>query len=79
MKSWLITFFSVFTINILYAYYIKAIEQNREILAATWSVLINLIASVAVIFYINDYSLLIPSCIGSFFGTIIGVRISKKK
>jgi len=77
MLLWLLTFVSVFTVNVFYAYYIRAAQESRYIAASGWSALINLVASITAIGYIENHWLIIPSCIGSFFGTLAGVYFKK--
>jgi len=74
----LLTFLSVFFTNVFYAHYIKAVEDNKPWKASTWSFLISVMASVAVINYTTNHWTLIPACIGSFFGTYVGLKTHKK-
>jgi uncharacterized membrane protein YfcA len=76
--TWLITFVLVVLLNVFYAFYLRAVQANRLVLASAWSSAINLSASVAAINYIEDHRILIPSCIGSFVGTYIGMKLSLK-
>lgn len=48
-------------------------------LASSWSMFINIVASVVAIGYIQDHWLLIPSCAGSFVGTMVGMKIDNKR
>jgi hypothetical protein len=72
------TFILVVLINIFYTYFLKAVENNNVLKASIWSALINLSASVAAINYINDHWNLVPSCLGSFVGTFLGLKLQKK-
>lgn len=75
MDAYILTFVSVFLVNVLYTYFLKAVNQNKILTASVWATTINFIASIAVIEYINNHWLLIPSCLGSFLGTIAGMKI----
>jgi len=74
----LLTFLAVFVMNLFYSYYIKATQEDKPLLAGCWSAMINLVASLAAIGYIQNHWLLIPSCLGSFIGTWVGVRRNNK-
>jgi hypothetical protein len=74
----LLTFLSVFFTNVFYAHYIKAIEEDKHWKASSWSSLINMMASVAVIYYTSNHWTLISACIGAFFGTYAGLKTHKK-
>ena len=79
MLAYFFTFISVFVINVAYTYYLKAVQKNKAILASSWSMFINFVASVVAIGYIENHWLLVPSCLGSFFGTLAGMKIEKKR
>jgi len=77
MIPWLLTFLAVFAINVFYTHYIKATQDNKPYVASSWSALINLVASITAIGYIENHWLLIPSCLGSFLGTLAGMQFKK--
>ena len=79
MLKGIITFVLVILINIFYTYYLHAVQQNKPLIASTWSTLINLAASIAAINYVENHWVLIPSCAGSFIGTYVGMIISVKR
>lgn len=74
----LLTFLAVFVMNLFYSYYIKATQEDKALLASCWAAMINLVASLAAIGYIQNHWLLIPSCLGSFLGTWVGMRRNNK-
>lgn len=76
--NWFITFVLVVLLNVFYAFYLKAVQTNKLVVASAWSSAINLSASIAAINYVTDHWIIIPSCIGSFVGTYIGMIISSK-
>jgi len=78
MLQYVLTFLSVFVINVAYTYYLKAVQKDKMILASSWSAFINMVASLVAIGYIENHWLLVPSCLGSFFGTMAGMRITEK-
>jgi uncharacterized membrane protein YfcA len=78
MIEWIVTFFALFFTDILYIYYLKSVNEEKPLLSSIWGVAVFLIASVAVINYTTDHWLLIPACLGAFFGTYIGMRFRKK-
>jgi hypothetical protein len=79
MIAALITFVLVVMINVFYTYYLSSVQNNKPLLASTWSVAINFAASIAAINYIDNHYNLIPSCLGSFVGTYIGMKIKPSK
>jgi len=79
MFTWIFTFLSVFIINVAYTYYLKAVQKEKPLLASSWSMFINLTASVVAIEYIANHWLLIPSCLGSFCGTWVGMKVAREK
>jgi len=69
------SFLSVFVTNILYTYYIKAVNRDKHLLAAVWSSGISLIASTTVLFYVDNHWTLISVGLGAFFGTLVGMKV----
>jgi uncharacterized membrane protein YfcA len=57
---------------------VKAIQNDKTLQAAFWSVIVTLTASITVISYTEDHYALIPALLGAFFGTYIGMKIRKK-
>ena len=72
------TFLAVFLLDIVYTYYLQAVQDNRPFLASIWSVACYIGGSVAVINYTNDHEQLIPALLGAFAGTYVGMRIRNK-
>ena len=79
MISYITTFIAVFVVDIIYTYYLKAVNDNAGIKAGFWGGVVWLIGSYAVIEYTADHWLLIPACLGAFFGTWVGIKIRNKK
>lgn len=78
MLEFTLTFFALFFTDIFYTYYLKAVHEDKVIAASIWGVVVFLIASLAVINYTTDHTMLIPACLGTFFGTLVGMKIRKK-
>jgi uncharacterized membrane protein YfcA len=78
MITYIITFIAVFLTDVLYIYFVKAIQNDKTLQAAFWSVIVTLTASITVISYTEDHYALIPALLGAFFGTYIGMKIRKK-
>lgn len=72
------TFLLVFATDILYTYYVRAVNQNRAVVASLWSVMCTFTASIAVINYTENHWTLIASLLGAGFGTYIGMRFFKR-
>jgi uncharacterized membrane protein YfcA len=76
--SFIITFIAVTVVDIFYTYYLKSVNENKAVVAGFWGAVVWLIGSIAVIEYTSDHWLLIPACIGAFFGTWIGIKLRNK-
>ena len=72
------TFLLVFATDILYTYYVRAVNQDRAVVASLWSVMCTFTASIAVINYTENHWTLIASLMGAGFGTYIGMRFFKR-
>ena len=69
--NYIITFLAVFITDILYCFFIKAMNEDKMFLASIWSCLVTFAASVAAINYIDDHTMIIASVLGAFWGTYI--------
>lgn len=78
IMDYLITFFAVFITDIVNTYYIKAITNDRPMLASTLASTVMLLYSVAVINFTNDNLMLIPALLGAFTGTYVAMIIKRK-
>jgi uncharacterized membrane protein YfcA len=74
MLEYFITFTAVFLTDILYVYFLKAVQHNKPLQASFWSVVVTFTTSVAVINYTSDHWALIPALLGAFAGTWIGMK-----
>ena len=77
MFEYIGSFVSVFFTNVFYTYYLKAVHNDKRFLASVWSLVISSVASITVIFYVDNHWTLIPACLGSFFGTYVGMKLKK--
>lgn len=75
MSGWLTSFVLVFSINVLYTRYLKAVSNNTILTASFWASSINIVAALASINYNKNHWLIIPSCIGAFVGTYVSLKI----
>lgn len=79
MWEYIITFLAVFATDTIYVNLVKSIQQDNPWRAAIWSVVVTFTASIAVINYTTDHLALIPTLLGAFFGTYVGVRFRKRE
>ena len=79
MLTYIITFFAVFATDILYVYFLKAIQDDRPAQATFWSVLVTLTASITVISYTEDHWALIPALLGAAVGTYGGMVLRRRQ
>jgi len=77
MWTYLETFLLVFFTDILYTYYVRAVNQDRAVVASLWSVMCTLTASMAVINYTENHYTLIASLAGAGAGTYFGMKFKK--
>ena len=75
--DYIITFLALFITDVINALYIKAINNEQPLLASMWAVVVTLAASVAVINYTKDNTMLIPALLGAFAGTYVGMKIKR--
>ena len=78
MINYVISFFALFFTDVFYTFYLKAVEQNKPVVAGSWAVIVYSIASLAIVNYIDNHWLLIPSCVGAFAGTYVGIMLKNK-
>jgi Na+/melibiose symporter-like transporter len=78
MITYIITFIAVFLTDVLYIYFVKAIQHDKHWQASFWSVVVTFTASITVINYTEDHYNLIPALLGAFFGTLLGMKLRKK-
>ena len=74
-----IIFLSMFIVDVLYAIYLKSIENNKPLFASFMAMTVFFVASIATIGYVDNHWLLIPACVGAFTGTYVGVMYNIKK
>jgi uncharacterized membrane protein YfcA len=78
MWEYVTTFFALFFTDVFYTYYLRSVQNDEVLKSSAWSVVVFLIASIAVINYTSDHIMLIPACLGAFCGTYVGMRIRKR-
>jgi uncharacterized membrane protein YfcA len=78
MTDWIVVFFALFFTDVFYTYYLKAVQDNDALKASIWGVVVFFVAAIAVVNYTTNHWLMIPACLGAFFGTYVGIRIRKK-
>lgn len=77
MLDYVVTFFAVFFTDIIYTYYLKAVQNNNLWKASFWATVVTATTSIAVINYTENHWMLIPSLLGAFAGTWIGMLYKK--
>jgi hypothetical protein len=76
--TYIITFFAVFFTDIVNTYYIKAIAEDKPLVASLLAALVMLIYSIALISFVNDNLMLIPALLGAFAGTYVAMILKRK-
>ena len=75
----IVTFFSIFLLDIVYTYYLRCVANDRVLGASSWSVACYILGSVAVISYTTNHWLIIPAVAGAFCGTYVGMKVKKQQ
>jgi hypothetical protein len=75
MIDYVSTFFAIFTLDIVYTYYLRCVANNNVLGASLWSVACYLLGSYAVIEYTSNNWLMIPAMLGAFCGTYVGMLV----
>jgi uncharacterized membrane protein YfcA len=75
----IITFFSIFLLDIVYTYYLRCVADNNVLGASFWSVACYILGSAAVISYTTNHWLVIPAIAGAFCGTYVGMKVKKQQ
>ena len=79
MLTYIITFLAVFATDILYVYFLKAVQNDQALYASFWSVLVTLTGTITVISYTEDHWAIIPALIGAAVGTYAGMAIRRRQ
>jgi uncharacterized membrane protein YfcA len=79
MIDYIVTFFSIFLLDIVYTYYLRCVANDNAFGASSWSVACYILGSVAVISYTTNHWLVIPAVFGAFCGTYVGMKVKKRQ
>jgi uncharacterized membrane protein YfcA len=79
MWECLVTFFSIFFLDIVYTYYLRCVANDNVLGASFWSVACYILGSAAVISYTTNHWLVLPAIAGAFCGTYVGMKIKKRQ
>ena len=77
--DYVITFLAIFFLDIVNAWYIKAISDDKPFVASVWAIFVTLASCVAIINYTRDNMMIIPALVGAFVGTYVGIVIKRRK
>jgi uncharacterized membrane protein YfcA len=75
MIDFVVTFLSLFLIDIFYTYYLRAVSEGKALLASSWSIIVTILGAFVVINYTTNHMLLIPAALGAFCGTWVGMKL----
>lgn len=73
--DYIIVFVLVFVTDICYPFYLKSVARGHAIRASLWASFVSLTASVALIDYVGNPWLLVPSLLAAFTGTYVGMKL----
>jgi len=74
---YVVVFLGMFFTDIIYTYYLGAVQDKRAFAASNWAVVVYLTTTLLVISYTIDHWLLIPAILGAWLGTYIGIKLKK--
>ena len=77
MWKYIVVFFAVFFTDVASTYYLKAVQNNKPLIASVWATVVTLTASIVVIEYTTNNYMLIPALMGAFVGTYVGMKFKK--
>ena len=77
--DYLVTFSSIFLLDIVYTYYLRCVANDNVLGASFWSVACYILGSVAVISYTTNHWLIVPALAGAFCGTYAGMKLKKRQ
>lgn len=73
--DYVLIFLAVFSIDILYTYYLKAVQDNKAAVASFLAAVVYVLACVVVINYTENHLLLVAAAFGALCGTYVGIRM----
>lgn len=76
--EYLLAFLAMFFTDIIYTYYLRAVQCESAVPAGLWAAILYILTSVVIIGYIHNPWLLIPSVLGAFLGTYVGIKYKLK-
>jgi len=78
IMDYVLTFISLFCIDIFYTYYLRAVAESKTLAASSWSIVVTILGAFVVINYTTNHMMLIPAALGAFCGTYVGMKLKKK-
>jgi hypothetical protein len=78
MWTWLVIFASMFALDFVWAFYMKAVQRSAAFSAASWAIAITVFNGAVQIGYIADHWLLVPAAAGAFIGTFFALKVVGK-
>jgi hypothetical protein len=73
------TFLLVFLTDVLYTYYVRALNGTNALVASSWSAVVTVCASMVAINSVEDHTMLGAVLLGAFCGTYVGMKYRKEK
>jgi xanthine/uracil permease len=74
MIDFVVTFIAMFLVDIIFAYYLKAVNTDKAVKAGLWAAMVTFVNIVAVISYTENHLMVIPAVLGAFAGTFVGIK-----
>lgn len=73
--EYILIFLAVFAIDILYTYYLKAVQDDKAAAASLLAAVVYVLACIVVINYTENHMLLVAAALGAMCGTYVGIRM----
>lgn len=67
-------FFAYIILDFVWAKYTVALAKEQALASANWSMLIAVVAGIAIVTYVHNPWLLIPAALGGWVGTYFGIK-----
>jgi hypothetical protein len=77
MIRWVGALLALTAVDVVWAFYVRALADGQALASGILSVLIYLIGTSVLLELVKDRKLLLPACIGAFIGTYLAVEFFK--
>lgn len=76
--NWLLVFLGVFAADVAWVIYARSAARGEVLKTGFAAVAITLLSALVVLEYTHDHAMLLPACLGAFFGTVLPLLWEKR-